>query len=81
MRTEGLNLKANSENLIVYYITSEVVLILVFCNESSAAAEMGNPLAIIDMGVPLFFGGGGAGSQTKTMSPGPRLTSVYQLAS
>ena len=52
-------------------------------NKSSAVAEMGDRLATIDMGrkvgvegfcVP--FRGGGAGSPSNTMSPGPRSTSV-----
>ena len=48
-------------------------------NKSSAAPEMGDHLATIDMGrkvgaaVALF---GGAGSPSNTMWPGPRPTSI-----
>ena len=56
--------------------------------KSSAAAEMGDRLATIDMGrelgrvVPAFFlgGGGGAGSPSNTMWPGPMPIPVCQVS-
>ena len=50
-------------------------------NKRSAVNQMGDRLATIDMGrklggVPAFFGRGGAGSQSNTMWPEPRPTSV-----
>jgi len=42
-------------------------------NKSSAVAEMGDR--------SLFCVGGGLGYQTNTMWPGPRPTSIYQVAS
>jgi len=49
-------------------------------NKCSAVAELGNHLVTTDMGqklgaVPLFLGGG-AGSPSNTMSPGPRTISI-----
>ena len=45
-----------------------------------AVAEMGDRLATIEMGRKLreksLFGGGGAGSPSNAMWPGPRRTSV-----
>jgi len=50
-------------------------------NKCSAVAEIGDRLVATDMGrklgaVPLFFGGGGAGSPSNKMWRGPRPTSV-----
>ena len=63
-----------------YFIVEEGVVLQ---NKRSAVADMGDRLATVDMGrkvggfcAPFFFLGGGAGSPSSTIWPGPRPTSV-----
>ena len=66
-----------------WFSNDQVIFLTVSCvfgNKSSAAAEMGNRLAIIGMGrkvgAAMPLSGRGAGSPSNTMWAGPRPTSI-----
>jgi len=67
----------------IYYKVPVVCGIIILTRAQQLLIEIGDRLATADMGqkwegaaVPLFLGGGRAGSPSNTMSPGTRPTSV-----
>jgi len=76
----GKNKKKKEEETTAWKYIWPALLHRAAINKSSAVAEMGDHLAIIDMGrkagAAVPFSVGEAGSPSNTISPGPRPTSV-----